>query len=170
MELLGKYWWVFVLGDVLVWVVVRNRSRPSTPNPYEGLRAQALANRAPGVVIDMGFAEGTATLVGLGDGTGSMYFSGGGGVIGGHAHAPARAAAIALTDTLGRRHDLLRAGPPAEPPIAGRWRFYLLSSTGPAMSEEVDEAALESPSHPLHNSFVAAHALITELRQLSSMD
>jgi hypothetical protein len=170
MELLGKYWWVLVIGAVLVWAAVRNRPRPASPNPYEDLRGLALANRAPGVVIDMGFAEGTATLVGLGDGTGSMYFSGGGGVIGGHAHAAARAAAIALTDTLGLSRDLLRAGPPAERPGAGRWRFYLLSSTGLMMSDEMNEAELESPSHPLHSSFVAAHALITELRLLSSTD
>jgi hypothetical protein len=43
-----------------------------------------------GILMETGFPEGVATLVPLADGTVSLYFSGGGGVIGGGDHSNVR--------------------------------------------------------------------------------
>ena len=77
---------------------------------YQHLRSQALSleraaagipappPEAPvwGLLMDMGFPNGTATLVALADGTTSLYHSGGGGVLGGQAHEAVRRANAAL--------------------------------------------------------------------------
>ena len=46
-----------------------------------------------GVLMETGYREAAATLVALADGTASLYFSSGGGIIGGGPHASVNAAA-----------------------------------------------------------------------------
>src|SRR5579863_8153750 len=81
---------------------------PTLSSPYLGLREQALhvtanvagategaPDNAPyGLVTDLAFPNGTATIVALADGTASMYYSGGGGFLGGIGVPSIRAAAI----------------------------------------------------------------------------
>jgi hypothetical protein len=83
---------------------------------YEGLRQQALHltpdqfgasfARAPilALLMETGYPEAVATLVGVADGTTSLYFSNGGGFIGAGTHA---AGAVAAEEDLGEgRHRL----------------------------------------------------------------
>jgi|HubBroStandDraft_6_1064221.scaffolds.fasta_scaffold97652_4 hypothetical protein len=79
-------------------------------NPFDGLRRQALGTSAEtagfspaptgrvvyGAVMDWTLDRGLATLFGLEDGTGSLYLSSGGGVIGGGFHEPVRQAVRAF--------------------------------------------------------------------------
>lgn len=152
----------------MVWELFQRLMGRKPSNPYVGLRTMALASKFEGCVVDMGFPKGSATLVGLSDGTGSMYFSGGGGVIGGHAHPPAHQAAVVLATTVGAMRAHLKEGSAAPLPGDGHWRFYLVGPAGVRLSEEIDAKAMESTSHPMHAAFAAAHGLITQLRLLSS--
>jgi hypothetical protein len=88
-----------------------------TDNPYERLRSAALAftpgtvagaaaSDAPhifGVIMDMGMDLGTATLAVFSDGSVSLYYSSGGGIIGAGEHervwtAAARLLAVAHSE------------------------------------------------------------------------
>jgi hypothetical protein len=76
-----------------------------------------------GVLMEIGFRDAVATVVSLADGTTSLYFSTGGGVIGAGAHAAVRSAAtsfIAAAET----HRAHFTGATEHPqPAPGRVRF-----------------------------------------------
>lgn len=77
---------------------------------YESLRQQALTVTADelglvkrphdpfGVLMETGYPNGTATLAAFGEGSASLYFSSGGGIIGGGRHAAVREVALDLVD------------------------------------------------------------------------
>ena len=60
-----------------------------------------------GLLMEMGFPNGTATLFALADGTTSLYYSSGGGVLGGQGHEAVRRANAAL---LAEANRLVGAG------------------------------------------------------------
>ena len=88
-------------------------ARPASPNVFADLRNKALrltraelglpAGRVPtepfGVLMEMGYENGSATVVALGEGSASIYLSTGGGSIGGGGHDPVRKAALAMVAT-----------------------------------------------------------------------
>ena len=115
--------------------------------------------------MDLSFANGTATLVTTIDGAASLYYSSGGGVIGGEAHDQVRAAAARFVAAVEQCSPHLPCGKPEALPAAGHVRFYAHSRSGLLRSAEVSEEALSDNSHPLAPCFAAAHDVITQLRQ-----
>ena len=145
--------------------------------PYAQLRARALyldpaslrLERTPsglfGLVVEMGFAEGAATLVAIADGTVSIYFSNGGGVIGVGSQLGPRRAAEALLDEAPRflkRAEPANAFPPPEPE---RVRFWFLTFDGVQGAEAGEEEL--SGTHPLSRLYSLAQDLLTEIRVIS---
>jgi len=142
-------------------------------NPYHRLRDQIFAV-APeqvgitpegvwGVVVETGYAEGSATLIALADGTASMYFSTGGGVIGAGQHERPAAAAKEL---IRRAADFVDECMPVNTyplPQIGETRFYLFTPTD-KLAAAAPESALADREHPLSPLFFAAHELITQIR------
>jgi hypothetical protein len=118
--------------------------------------------RALGVLMDLGHATAVVTIVGLADGTASMYISNGGGMIGlgdnpGVASAARRWVAVAEDAPLHEREaDAL--------PPDGVVRFNVLT-TGPLLAAEAPEPELASGAHPLSPLYVAGQDLITEIRR-----
>jgi hypothetical protein len=87
-----------------------------------------------GVLMERGYAKGVATVVGLADGTASLYIPGGA-VTGGKSYAPARLAAMRLVDS---GAELLTTTIPADgfpAPAKGRVRFYVLTEGGVRTAE-----------------------------------
>lgn len=147
-----------------------------TAEIYLNLRQQALtvdpaaigfqpseANPLRGLLMETGYPEAVATLVVIADGTVSMYFSNGGGIIGAGQHEEVRRAGL----------DLLAAAPAflafMEPtreyplPVKGRVRFYLLAKDG-AFTAEAGEKVLGGGRVPLSPLFFKAHEVITQVR------
>lgn len=119
-----------------------------------------------GVLMEMGFPEGWATLVALSDGNASLYLSSGGGVIGGGYHEKVKRAASSLcglAEKLGRVGPVVTAFPTPGP---GRIRFYVLTTEGVQTVEE-SEDELGAGAHRLSPLFMAGHEVITELRQVT---
>jgi hypothetical protein len=116
-----------------------------------------------GFVMDMGRDNGCATLVAIADGTVSMYFSGGGGVIGlGEQEGPRNAAHALLTAA----KDYLVHFSPAKEfalPKNNMVNMFLLTNGGVLAAAELENnlGYYRSPISPL---FHAAHALITQIR------
>ena len=112
--------------------------------------------------METGYPEATATLVALADGSASIYYSSGGGVIGGGPHESISAAAKRFVRLGG---DFIpRMSPATEfplPPI-GRTRFYVLATKG-VVSFETAVAELGEGKHAFSPLFFAGHEVITPL-------
>ena len=128
-----------------------------------------------GVLMELGFAKGVATVVGLADGTASLYLTSGGGVLGAGARESVRRAAMALCDAAASA--LAKASPaatvpgasPAHPypqPAAGHVRFYLLTVAGLRVADG-EEAKLRGGKDPLSPLYDSGQGVITALREAS---
>jgi hypothetical protein len=116
-----------------------------------------------GVVMETGYPNGVVTLVALADGTVSIYFSGGGGIIGlGQHDGPHRAAQALLAFA---PQYLPQAKPTKNFPLPRKdyTRFYLLTNKG-SMTAEAKEDDLGNNRHALSPLFHKAHELIGEIR------
>lgn len=125
--------------------------------------------RVWGAVMELGYATGIATLMSLADGTTSLYFSNGGGVIGAGEHAPVREAAEAFLDAAEAHLDRFQPveTTPAPPtPRIGRVRLYARTFDGTLGVEATDEE-LSRGLHPLSALFHAGHAVIAAIREQS---
>lgn len=119
--------------------------------------------RVWGALMELGYPTGIATLMTLAEGTTSLYFSNGGGVIGAGEHEAVREAAEGFLDAV-EAH--LAEFPPVEAtprPRIGRVRLYVRTFEGTLGIEATDEE-LSRGVHPLSAVFHAGHAVITAIR------
>ncbi len=116
-----------------------------------------------GVVMETGYPKAVATLVALADGTVSLYFSNGGGLIGLGPHAgPKRAAQTFLASAQKFSTQLQPTG--SNPlPKPSNTRFYLLTGNG-VLTAEAKEDDLGNNRHPLAPLFFSGQELIAEVR------
>jgi hypothetical protein len=148
----------------------------TTENPYLGLRERAFGvtrdmlpanepGKPWGVIMETGFAEGSFTVVALADGNASVYFSSGGGMIGGFAHAEIRDAAMACVRMSAALVDELAPAGDRRLPVADETIFYVLTDAG-VLTAHAPEEDLGEKRHPLWPMFHAAHAVIGGYRML----
>lgn len=152
--------------------------KPKPPEVTHDLRDQALTispgelgvASGPGhvrvwaVLMETGYAEAVVSLVCLADGTTSLYFSNGGGVIGGGQHKHVRDAADKLIALVDARSDELEVTQSYPMPAVGRVRFYARTFDG-GRTAEADEQDLGRGRHALSPLFHAAHAVIAAVRE-----
>ena len=119
-----------------------------------------------GVLMEIGYPDAAATVVGLGDGTASLYFSSGGGIIGGGPHPSINAAARRLVEISGRHRSELSPAKEFPLPQPGDVTFYVLTTQG-VLRGGATEAALGSGKHPLSEMFFAGHDVITGIRKVT---
>jgi hypothetical protein len=116
-----------------------------------------------GGIMETGYPGGVATLVGLQDGTTSLYTSTGGGVIGGGEHESVARETRGFLEGLEAALDELDADAGAEPPADGMTVIHALTYDG-RRSLVAREDDLGYGRHALSPLFHQAHAVITELR------
>ncbi|HEY7200799.1 MAG TPA: hypothetical protein VIC57_11325 [Candidatus Dormibacteraeota bacterium] len=117
-----------------------------------------------GLITDMGYPEGSATIVALADTTTSMYTSGGGGIIGGGEHEPVAPANRRLLQVVEARLELFAPSDATDVPGAGRVRMTALTHAG-RLVVEAPEDDLGNRRHPAAPVFHAVHDGITALRE-----
>ena len=153
------------------------RSKPKPAhNPLWELRAELLNNPPAeaaslvasgtsvwGVLMETGYAQGPVTLLAIGDGTASLYFPTGGGVLGAGAHTPVRAAATALLITADAMKCALSPAKNTDFPGRGRVRFFVLSVNA-VLTAEDEEQSLGQGTGPLSAIFHAGQAVISQIR------
>ncbi|MGH8018926.1 MAG: hypothetical protein ACREIA_11640 [Opitutaceae bacterium] len=141
---------------------------------YDSLRSQVLSLRPEqvgakkedqviAVLMETGYPEAVATLVSVVDGAASLYFSSGGGIIGGGENERPNAASMKLVRLSA---SFLRSMSKAETtplPKKGFTRFYVVTPSG-LLTAEAKEEDLGEGRHALSPLFHAAHELITEVR------
>ena len=144
------------------------------------LREQALCVTAPdlelaptealphvwGAIMELGYPTGIATLMALAEGTTSLYFSSGGGVIGAGEHPTVREAAETFLNLV---EDYIAEFPPVDAtptPRIGRVRLYVRTFDG-TLGVEALEDDMGQDLHPLSPVYHAGHAVITAIREAS---
>ncbi len=118
--------------------------------------------------MEIGYLEGTATVLSLSDGSASLYFSGGGGVIGGIGHESVRQAATTFVRTAGEYQAGMNATKIFPLPRAGRTVFYLLTDSG-VFTADAAENDLGEERHTLSPLFYAGQDVITQLRIVGNL-
>jgi hypothetical protein len=151
----------------------------TSANPYEGLRSQALAASPAlagfeisgsdrvvyGAVMDWARDTGVATLFALEDGTGSLYLSSGGGVIGGGFHEPVRQAVRAFILAFEPFAGAMVSDDDPSLPPPGFTDLRALTTRGRlVVRAPTDE--LGTGRHPMSAVFHAGQSVITAIRQV----
>lgn len=156
------------------------QARRKAPEPievYKGMRSHFLNvkpgefdieqpgpdSKAYGVLMEMGYESGLASIISLTSGDASLYTGTGGGIIGGGGVDEVKRAARDFV-TAGGKH-LPRMALTKEFPYAeiGRIRFYVLTLDG-VYTAEAGSDEMINVKHPLHMLFRAGHDVITQLR------
>jgi hypothetical protein len=163
---------------------IENKTKIAADKPdsniYPNLRAEALNATAErldltlpndktivyGVVMDWDLDGGTASLVAFQTGDASIYFSYGGGIIGGGFHENVKKAALAFIDK--SQNYLSKAAPADATPLPGAngVKFYFLTNKGKFAAQEKLEN-FENRSSRWLELFEEANKVITELRLIS---
>jgi hypothetical protein len=180
--------WIAVATGIVVFVALLVASRFIKPaqsdagapaaNPYRELREQALTvesakvgieaveGHAWGAIMDMRIDDAIVTVVSFADGTASIYFSNGGGFIGGHQHDAVRGAAKTFVDAASAALPVMRPATSYPFPAAGYVAFYARTASI-TQAAEADEQRLQSaPAGPLAALYAAGHGVITAYREL----
>jgi hypothetical protein len=135
-------------------------------NPEEiGLTKDNFDHVVWGLVMETGFDTGSFSLVALADGTTSLYLSTGGGTIGAGEHETVRnAVGHYLT---GAQHFISKAQTVHKYPLPsnGNVIFYFLTFDGISAYSAAEEK-LGNGDDELSDLFYAAHAVITEIREI----
>jgi len=116
-----------------------------------------------GVLMETGYPQAVATLVALADGTVSLYFSNGGGIIGLGRHAGPKRVSKELLVLAPRYLKHCQATKVFPLPNRAHTRFYFLTNDG-IVTTEAKEEDLGYQRHALSPLFHKAHELITEVR------
>jgi hypothetical protein len=119
-----------------------------------------------GVLMETGYAGGVVTLVCFADGSASIYFSNGGGVIGCGARAPVAKAAKSFVARAADYLDRLPAATEFPLPAVGMVRFYFRTFDGTLTFEALED---DLGNNRLSQSplFHAGHAVISAIRELN---
>ena len=132
-----------------------------------GLAPTAARPHVWGVLMETGYSEAVATLVVLADGTTSLYFSNGGGIIGGGQHAIVRAAAEAFLSAAEDQHSDLAEALATPLPELGEVKFYVRTYNG-TLGAGANEQDLGESRHHLSPLFHAGHAVIDAVREFAT--
>ena len=120
-----------------------------------------------GILMEFGLPGVAVTLVAFGNGEASMYFSSGGGVIGGGENETVRKAAkafVAFSETYLEKMKPVSTYPL---PKDGNVKFLVLAGKGAFSSGEFLETDLRENKSKFSPLFHKGHQLITELRLIS---
>lgn len=130
-----------------------------------GLTQENFSNEVFGVLMETGFDGGSFTLLVLADGTTSLYFSNGGGIIGAGTHESVRKASSMLLVGANHFHSQSKPVSAFPYPAAGEVKFYFIGRTG-VTNYSAKEVDLGESRDPLSELFHVSHMVITELRQI----
>lgn len=141
---------------------------------YTGLRSQVLNldEKESGwlkdkpvyaVLVEMGRPDGVITVVAIADGTASLYFSKGGGMIGLGEHENVRPKSVGLVDFSESQLKNMEKIEDYPLPKPGEVQFYAVTPNG-IFTAKNKEIRLENPNNPLHKFYAQTHDLITQMR------
>lgn len=129
-----------------------------------GITAHNFPHKAWGVVMETGMQGGYYTLGVLADGTASLYFSNGGGIIGAGERPEVRKASEQFIGWGNRFVGSSEPAPSLDPPSQGETKFFFLTFSG-VQSYTAKELELGEKRDGLYPLFHAGHSVIAAVRQ-----
>lgn len=148
-------------------VYLQLRNRIFSLNPTEvGLSPSDHTQQVWGVIMEKGYDVGFATLVSLADGTTSLYYSTGGGLIGSSIYNPLAGASKALVAEAENHLDQLHLTTVFTLPDIGKVRFYLLTYRG-ILTAEIGEIELSTGDYALSPLYQHAQETLAQLHVFS---
>lgn len=147
------------------YVRLRNRAFSATPEQL-GLSLKGGKTAVYGVVMDWDVGGGIATLVAFQTGDASMYFSGGGGLIGGGQHASVNKAAKIFVKKAQEYFEKTSKAEATPLPEKNCITFYLLTNKGKFAAQELLKN-FDNSTSPWLELFEEGNNLINELRTTS---
>jgi hypothetical protein len=139
------------------------RNKLLTARPEELLDGEDAKVKVWGVLMDVAFPSGVATLVSIIDGTSSLYTTTGGGVLGGYV---AKSEARAFVAEAGKHLTGMRRTESFPYPAAGRVKFYVLTRDG-VFTAEVGMKELGERTHRLSPLYHSSNQVLNQLRLAS---
>ena len=142
------------------------RSMVLNLNPNDiGVTQEDFPQAVVALVMETGFPEGSFTLSVVADGSTSLYFSNGGGIIGGGEHENVREASGHLISAAQQFYQKAQKVILFPKPEAGMVIFYFITFDG-VRSYSALEDDLGNEKDELSDLFFVAHNVITELRKV----
>ncbi|MHC9511440.1 hypothetical protein [Kangiella sp. M94] len=130
-----------------------------------GLTPENFPNEVFGLLMETGFENGSFTLLVLADGTTSLYFSNGGGIIGAGTHENVKKASSILLSGANHFRPQTKLASAFPYPSNGEVKFYFIGRSG-VTSYSAKEVDLGENRDPLSKLFHISHMVISELRQI----
>lgn len=160
-------------------LVFGRKKKSDKQNPYEHLRSNLLnaepsqlgfdpgeyVSKPYALLMETGYDIAVASLICLADGSASLYFSNGGGIIGGGQHESVATVAKRAVDAAAEYFEDMDATTDFPLPAVGHVRFQLLSAVG-GRSTDALEQDLGNQVHRLSPLFYAGQHVITAIRTL----
>ena len=148
----------------------------NTAEIYDSLRKQVLAIKPEQlgefgnrpilcILMETGYPEAVATLVAVADGSVSLYFSNGGGIIGAGQHPEARDTAMSFIEYSQGFLGNTKHTDTFPLPKKGNTRFYFVTSKG-VKTVEAQEEIFGNNGHKLSPLFHKAHELIYVIQSI----
>jgi len=135
-------------------------------NPSDiGLTKKNFPHPVFALVMETGVPDGSFVLSSVADGSTSIYFSNGGGIIGGGEHENVREASGFLLSEAQRFYKKAQKVTVFPNPESGKVIFYFITFDG-VRSYAALEDDLGKEKDELSELFFAAHNVITELRKI----
>jgi hypothetical protein len=131
-----------------------------------GLNRSSTLPAVWGVLMEIGYEVGTASLFSLADGTTSLYYSTGGGILGSPDFSPLAQASKALVLEAQKVYTQMSPVQDVSLPSIGQVRLTCLTFTG-RLTAEIPEKILAAGSHPLSKIFALGRETLSQLRGLS---
>ena len=175
---MGFFARLFGSGDKKSTGTEASRAGSDAADVIRGLREMVLslsgtdlplsrAQNQPLAVLMEFCSSGTAvSLVAVADGSVSLYFSHGGGVIGAGEHEPVRRVAASFLELAAELSDRMGLAQSTPLPSEGTVRFYVVLQDG-VRNAEVSEDVLKAKRHPLWSLYYHGHAVIGAIREHS---
>ncbi len=135
-------------------------------NPKDiGIRKDEFPYPVYAVVMETGFADGSFTLASVAEGSTSLYFSNGGGIIGSGLHQSVRDASEYFLSGAQFLYQEAKIVTDFPRPAAGVVSFYFVTFDGVRLYSALEDE-LGNGDGDFSELFFAAHDVITELRKI----
>jgi hypothetical protein len=165
-----------IIGLIMGWFSKASAKEFEVVDIYRELRNKILTldpsqiglspsdtNQVWGMLMETGYPDAVVTLVTIADGTVSLYFSNGGGIIGVGEHDGPRKASNSFLSLASKYVQHAKPTQQFPLPKEGKTRFYFLTYDG-IFTVENKENDLGNERLPLSPLFLEAHEVITQAR------
>ena len=129
-----------------------------------GLEVDVNSNQPYGIIMDWNLGSATATLVSFETGDASLYYSTGGGWLGGYSVEKVNDTSIEFVNSAGEYVVKLNKVSEYPMPPVNHVRFYIVTPQGVYGSDDIDDDSLTKDGVDFTSLFNAAQNVISEIR------